>query len=320
MLNNLLDRLDMYNVEVGTKESELKRAVLDVLKEFYNENRVDLEEADKLAEEAIKSNPPIGRRVDLETILKAGPGMLNVKREESPERRAYAEKGALLVEKLNQKLSVLSVTYLGHVYSASEALQILNLDIENFRVEPTFFINPDAPLAIHGLEDHGYEILCRAIGKILMSLVPDTNYNATYWGGRTDYISRFFGHGKWKHLGLEGQTTNPFGVVHVKHNIGSPEKPFPDSSEDVAIIKTLGGIETRDHEMAYKRFWEKMTDNLKVGGILVSSYELPEEFKDHYQQITNLGGSGRDFLGFNSVTTRGTHYFPTRIYFFQKVA
>ena len=179
----------------------------------------------------------------------------------------------------------------------------------------------EAHADIHGFEDEGYELLFRAVGEILRDQNPNPDYNATYWGGRMDYVSRFFQHGKWKHLGLEGLLRNPYGIVHVQHDINNPEKPFPDGSEDVAILKTLGSIKSPyNYEEAYLRFWKKITDSLRIGGIVVSSYEHPEEFKEHYRQITNLGGSGRDFLEFNAVTTRVSYYFPTRIYFFEKVA
>ena len=265
----------------------------------------------------IQSEPTIIKLMpeDLESARNARPG--TPLQEPNPESQAYIEKGIALVNRLNQTISGLGINYVGQVCTASGLQALLESDPKSFAIEPTFSISPDAQAGIHQLEDRGYELLFRAIGEILKGLNPKPGYNATYWGGGGDYVSRFFGHGKWKHLGLEGERKNPHGIVHVKHDINSPEKPFQDASEDAAILKTLGSIVSRD---TYIRFWRKMTDALKIGGIVISNYEIPAEFRGNYRQLTNLGDSGRDFLEFNSVTQRITHYFPEKIYFFQKVA
>ncbi len=317
MLNELLEGLDRYNVEIREKESELNKAVLDRIRQFYEENREELEEADRLLEVMIKSEPPIIELMpdDLESARNARPGTLL--QQLSPETQAYIEKGTLLVDKLNQRISGLGINYVGSACTALGLQALLESDPKSFTIEPAFFIMPDAQTGIHQLEDRGYEILFRAVGEILNGLISNSCYNATYWGGGGDYVSRFFGHGKWKHLGLEGKRKNPYGVVHVKHDINSPERPFQDASEDVAILKTLGSIVSGD---TYMKFWRKMTDALKIGGLVISDYEIPVEFRGSYRQLTNLGDSGRDFLEFKSVTQRITHYFPDRIYFFQKVA
>lgn len=317
MLEDLLEQLDNYNVEIREKELELKRRVLARVREFYEENKAEFEEIGKLSEALVKAAPPIGNHVELEMALKAEPGTFSVMRQETSEGREYTEKGAFLAEKLNQKLSDLSIHYPGPICTPLTISMILDVGIKNFEFERTLFINANSPLYV--LEDRGYELLFRIAGEILKGFVPNLDYNATYWGGGQDYVSRFFQHGRWKHLGLEDRLENPYDVVHIRHDVNSERKPFRDGSEDVAIIKTLGGI---GDKRAYARFWKKMTDSLRIRGIVVSSYELPEEFKRHYRHITNLGGSSRDFLEFSSVTNRiqrDAHYFPDRIYFFEKV-
>ena len=92
-----------------------------------------------------------------------------------------------------------------------ESLKDIQVEI-NLNVGP-FLLSKNS--TIYKLEDKGYKLLFMSVGEILKLLDTNQNLNGTYWGGGADYVSRFFNHGKWKHLGLESELANPYSIRHI---------------------------------------------------------------------------------------------------------
>lgn len=306
MLTQLLEQLDEYNAEMRERELAIKRNVHAALKQFYDENLQDLEEAERLFQSFIH----IRRKETFDRLGINLPPELD-KSDESqlpPQPEAYDKKRDELETRLNKILKLAHVYFNGQSIHPSSILNYIEKPLEQLDITLTF-------IPLHGgdvtqSEDKGYEILFKTVGEILANL-KGQDFNATYWGGEYDYVSRFFNVGKWKHLGIEGSIENPHNVTHIEHTVLSQEKPMPDESEDAAIIKTLGMVD----DDVYFAFWRKLTDALKVNGVVVSSFELP---KEHENQYKKLEIKGMDSLEFESLTTRHTHYFPERLYFFEK--
>ncbi len=226
-------------------------------------------------------------------------------------------------QSLQEMLSTQHASYPSGYLDERQLQSFLEEGKEMLGDPPRFFLSPTHPIRLR--EEEGYKTLFKIVGEIIKWGAKENglafpDYHGTYWAGGGDFVSRHFGHGQWKHLGIDRVSKDEHGIKFVQHDITSKRLPFPAGSEDVAIFKTVGTINTdMNRNGAYFLFWEKIRRCLKENGILASSYNLPPEFSSRFRQVTNLGNSGRDYLSFKWVTVRFEGYSPDAMYFFQKV-
>lgn len=253
MLNDVLEQLGSYNVQIKNEELGLNKQVLDRISRFYKQSRTDLEEFERLEKSWIEN--------------------MKLRRHKRSPPRAYFKKSGSLADRLNLQLSDLGVKFLSPPPKASKIVEILEEGIDRFSLD-SYMPIVEGNADMRKLEDRGYGLLFEAIDNILKYLKPNKSY----------------------------------GADNLLHAAITPEKPFPDSNDDVAVIMT-------PHSYFYLG---DITDKLKSGAIVVSIYKLKGDYyRFKYGQINNLAGSGIDFLQCHFITTRLN--LIDKVYFFEKI-
>jgi hypothetical protein len=305
MINELLSKLDGYN----TSTIALFASIDAIGRDFYEEHKSTIDEAERLRTIACQkenewaANPDnLPDPIDLAAARNApiSPGSFHGEEDEygivnrvffhEPEERKQANE---LLEPLKGKLES-HITSLGYKYFDDGITRKILLNLS--RCCQFVFLPPDIIS-----EGEGYDTYCQLAGEILVAELGTTDFKGTGWGAGADPIGLHL-QGTWKYINI-GSTELIHGKIpsidfDVNYD-GLPDQ-IPKESDDVALIKTLGGINTD----TYHKFWVKADSSLRKGGIIVSSYDLPEEFSDRYESITNLAGTGRDLLKFEERSQR----------------
>jgi len=314
MISELLAKLDGYN----TATRDLFARIDAIGRAFYEEHRDVIDEAERLYE-IVSEKQTKWRKENPETAMDAlrdiplgqleeevEPGSFHGEEDyweiiyqesipEFEERRQADNLLAPLREKLKDHLE-----REGYKYQES-GLTKKTLFAISRACDPFSLQSDDIN------ESEAYIIYCQLAGEILAAELGTRDFRAIGWGAGNDPIALYMP-GEWRYLNLDSDRALEGKISSISFDVtheGLPAAIKPESS-DVAMIKTLGTVDSS----VLHQFWVKIDLSLRKGGLVLSSYDLPEEFRSRYQRITNLADTGRDLLQFEELTQRVPFYIP----------
>lgn len=169
-----------------------------------------------------------------------------------------------------------------------------------------------------------------------------SNPSCVYWGAGIDKFAVGFNRGWWKYVGVYDPNQLSFvpkdwpildendETAHL-HVIGKPlvvnydvtidtlPWSLPKDSVDVSFFKTIGSILIQDPQIS-KRFWQKIVDTTKIGGLIITTDPIPNSLAYHFEAnddlLSTIGTSVIDINAPAAFNVLMDGYVPKRFEFY----
>ena len=178
---------------------------------------------------------------------------------------------------------------------------------------------------VYALEKQQISLLIDGLNRIIDILYTDSDPDGTYWcGGNDTEWTNVRGVARIHNQDFEPDTPE---IEYIAHNLFSETYAFPENSQNLAFLKTLGSI--NPGEAMPNSLWDEVLHTLKDGSIIIMSDDpayIPDAYREH---LTKLDSSNTNFSGFEEfkpqwISSGGWHgdgpitgYNPSKFIFYK---
>ncbi len=224
-----------------------------------------------------------------------------------------------LVEK-REELEKSLKNYCRQVFSSLSGYDYLSdkIKLSYFDNDTIFYYNHVIKLSselyeeVVSIEKENTELMIELVNNALKVLRPCVVLDGTYWCGGSDYEWRRI-KGVNKFLGLYESTSSEYeNIVLVNHDLFSEDYAFRESSQNLALVKTVGQFS----DDLINCLWNNISHALVQEGIIVSDRIIPENLS--FKEITPEEIKNMKELFW--ITKRiGEYYHPNKFKIYEKL-